>query len=58
MRSPSRGNLCVDGRPHTTSAGGLIAVGPNVAKLLAAETLRQDVIGLVSLYLDRNVAEA
>jgi hypothetical protein len=29
-----------------------------VAKLLTVETLRQDVVGFVSLYLDRNVAEA
>jgi hypothetical protein len=36
----------------------LFAVGPDVAKLLAVETLGQDVIGFVSLYLDGNVAEA
>jgi hypothetical protein len=36
----------------------LFTVGLDVAELLTVETLRQDVVGFVSLYLVRNVAEA
>jgi hypothetical protein len=34
------------------------AVSPDVAKLLAVETLRKGVLGFIRLYLDGNVAEA
>jgi hypothetical protein len=36
----------------------LLTVGPDVAKLLTVETLCEDVVGFVIIYVDRNVAEA
>jgi hypothetical protein len=36
----------------------LLAVGPDVAKLLAVVTLGEDVFLFISLYLDGNVAES
>jgi hypothetical protein len=40
------------------TAGWLFAIGPDVAKLLAVGALRKGILGLISLYLDGNVAEA
>jgi hypothetical protein len=58
IRSPSAGSLYAGGRPHTTAAGRLFTVGPDVAKLLAVKTLGEGVLGFVWLYLHGNVAEA
>jgi NhaP-type Na+/H+ or K+/H+ antiporter len=44
--------------PAPEAAGRLFTVDPDVAKLLEVETLCEDVVGFVSLYLDGNVAEA
>jgi hypothetical protein len=40
------------------AARRLLAIGPDVAKLLAVVTLRKGVLGFVRLYLDGDVAEA
>jgi hypothetical protein len=44
--------------PAPQAAGRLLTVGPDVAKLLTVEALCKDVMGFLSLYFDRNVAEA
>jgi hypothetical protein len=44
--------------PALQAAERLLTVGPDVAKLLTVETLCEDVVGFVSLYLDGNGAEA
>jgi hypothetical protein len=43
--------------PTPKSAGRLLAVGPDVAKLLAVVALRKGVLGSVRLRLDGCVAE-
>jgi hypothetical protein len=51
---------CVGGRHHTTNkgGGGLLAVCPHMAELLAVVTLHKPILSFVRLYPDCNVAKA
>jgi hypothetical protein len=57
LAGASLGSLYASDRPHTTSSGGLFAIRPDVAKLLAVVALREGILSFTRLHLDGNVAE-
>jgi hypothetical protein len=56
--SPARDTPCAGVRPRTTNSGGLFAICPDVAELLAVVAVRKITLGSIYLRPDSNMAEA